>query len=338
MLQKYKKELLIASFFILLPCICGLVFSECRPLILSSLSLFAGQWLCFALTAADPGNRNRNEKPLRLVLWIMPAISLICAGIFLAGSLGISMSLERLLSVAFGILFAVIGNYLPKCRRNHTIGVKLPWTFASEENWNATHRFTGRLWVVGGMLAALSALLPRGWNLGVLFGSIALLSLVPVLYSYRFYRKQLRQGAKMQPLPAAPPMRTGIGAAAGILILIFILAVLFSGKVETSFQTDSFTVSGSFYGSTTVFYDRVEQVEYRDSDIPGSRVYGVGSFRLELGTFQNTEFGSYTRYTYYRPESCVVVHTGGKILVLSGRDSAQTQQIYRQLLERTLRT
>ena len=58
-------------------------------------------------------------------------------------------------------------------------------------------------------------------------------------------------------------------------------------------------------------------------------------WRVLLGTFRNEEFGTYTRYTYYKPESCVVVRMGEKVLVLSGKDKTETQEIYDQLLTHT---
>ena len=79
----------------------------------------------------------------------------------------------------------------------------------------------------------------------------------------------------------------------------------------------------------------MDSVELRQDDVPGSRIFGVGSYRLLLGTFRNEEFGTYTRYTYYKPESCVVVRMGEKVLVLSGKDKAETQEIYSQLLAHT---
>lgn len=53
---------------------------------------------------------------------------------------------------ALGVLFVWIGNYLPKLRRNSTLGVKVSWTLGNEENWNRTHRFAGKLWVGGGLI------------------------------------------------------------------------------------------------------------------------------------------------------------------------------------------
>ena len=81
----------------------------------------------------------------------------------------------------------VIGNYLPKCKQNYTLGIKLPWTLDDEENWNRTHRFAGFLWVVGGVLIAINAFLEWEWLfLVVVFAMV----LIPAIYSYLYYKKQ----------------------------------------------------------------------------------------------------------------------------------------------------
>lgn len=335
MISKYQKELIVSSILILLPALVSLAVPGLRSLWLLCLSLLAGQWLCFLISAADPGNRGRNEKPLRLVLWIMPAVSFLCAGILYAVSTGLSLSIGRITTLALGLMFAAIGNYLPKCRRNRTVGIKVRWTLASDENWNATHRFAGKVWFIGGVAVMLAALLPEGWNIAAAVLGTVVMTLIPTVYSYRYYRGQLARGEALDPLPSLPSRYWKISAAMAIAILVFVAVMLFSGKVETTFGDDSFTVQGSFYGSQSVSYDDVDSVELREGDIPGSRVFGVGSFRVLLGTFQNEEFGNYTRYTYYQPEACIVVRMGEKVLVLSGKDHAETQEIYDRLLAHT---
>ena len=56
------------------------------------------------------------------------------------------------------LLFIVIGNYLPKIRQNNTIGIRIVWTLQDEENWNATHSFSGRIWGTSGILCMLYTL------------------------------------------------------------------------------------------------------------------------------------------------------------------------------------
>ena len=139
----------------------------------------------------------------------------------------------------------------------------------------------------------------------------------------------------MEPIPSVHTRTGKIGTVVGLLILAFVLVMLFTGKVETVFSEDSFTIKASYYDDLTVAYDSIDSVEYRNGNVPGSRVFGVGSFRLLLGNFENEEFGSYTRYTYYNPEACVVLKVNGKTLVLSGKDAAETQSIYQLLSEKT---
>lgn len=364
MIRKHKWELIISSLVILIPVLAGLILWNRLPETMTThwgidgqpdgygslpfavfvpyLCLLAGHWLCFFVTAKDPRNQNRNWKPIRLVLWIMPVLSNICGAMMYALALGVKVSVSGIMIAALGLMFVAIGNYLPKCRQNHTIGIKVPWTFASEENWNATHRFGGRVWMIGGVVMMLAAFLPTGWSAGVTVAAAVILSVVPIVYSYCYYRKQVQRGDELQPIPSVHTKAGKIGTvvgllilAYGLLILAFVLVTLFAGKVETTFSDDYFTIKASFYDDLTVAYDRVESVEYRDGNVPGSRVFGVGSFRLLLGTFENEEFGNYTRYTYYKPEACIVLNVNDKTLVFSGKDKAETQAIYQQLLEKT---
>ena len=357
MIRKHKWELLISSLVILIPVLVGLILWNRLPESLAThwgfdgqpdgygsipfavfvpyLCLLAGHWFCFWVTSKDPRNQNRNWKPIRLVLWIMPVLSNVVGIIMYSLALGVKVSVSGIMIAALGLMFVAIGNYLPKCRQNHTIGIKVPWTFASEENWNATHRFGGRVWMVGGAVIMLSALLPVKWSVGVMIAGILVLAVVPILYSYLYYRKQVQRGDTLKPVPSVHTRAGKIGTAVGLLILLLALVMLFSGSVETTFAEDCFTIKASYYDDLTVFYDRIDSVEYRDGNVDGSRVFGLGSFRLLLGNFENDEFGNYTRYTYYKPEACVVMQVNGKTLVLSGKDAAETQAIYQQLLDKT---
>lgn len=53
------------------------------------------------------------------------------------------------------LLFIVIGNYLPKIKQNNTIGIRIVWTLQDEENLNATHSFSGRIWGIRYFMHAL---------------------------------------------------------------------------------------------------------------------------------------------------------------------------------------
>ncbi|MBQ2244776.1 MAG: SdpI family protein [Oscillospiraceae bacterium] len=148
--------------------------------------LLALHWLCVLGTAADPKKRNHSEKLLHLVHWITPALSVVLGAVTYLTALGQPVRIEVLLPLLTGLLFTIIGNYMPKCKQNYTIGIKIPWTLNSEENWNRTHRFASRLWFLGGLLIIATGFLGNVW----IFLTITLvMAFIPFLYSYALYRK-----------------------------------------------------------------------------------------------------------------------------------------------------
>ena len=354
MIQKHKKTLICTSLLTLLPILIGLLLWNRLPEVMTThwgfdnqpngwsslpfavfgfpLILLAIQWLCvWGTTVLDKSNQDKNEKIQRLVFWIIPVLSNFCCGMMYAIALG--KDFAPMAPVALiGILFILIGNYMPKTRMNATIGIKIPSTYSSEENWNATHRFAGKVWVIGGIAMLFSMLLPLKWSVAVMLLSIAVLVAAPMIYSYRYYRMQKDRGDVLNPMPPVFGKTGRVTTVIMVLILAGVAVLMFTGKVEVSYLEDYFTVKGTYHGGTTVFYDVVDSVEYREGNVPGVRVWGYASARLLMGTFENEEFGRYTRYTYTRPEACVVVTSGDSILVISGKDAAETEAIYQNLL------
>ncbi len=210
MIKKNLKRLLLTSAVILLPILAGVIlwdqFPDSVPIhfgpngeadgyatrtvavFVMPLFLLAFHWLCTLATAADPKNKNIDKKPLGLVLWICPMISLLVNGVVYVTALGIAIDILMIFGLFFGCLFVVIGNYMPKCRQSYTMGIKLPWTLENEDNWNRTHRFAGRLWTLGGLLTIVTAFLGDAF-IYVFLGLVLLMVIIPTVYSYRLYKK-----------------------------------------------------------------------------------------------------------------------------------------------------
>lgn len=74
----------------------------------------------------------------------------------LAVALGVGVAVHRVVPMAIGLLVMALGFYLPHYKRNWWAGIKTPWTLASEEAWNETHRIAGPLWVIGGLVLAIT--------------------------------------------------------------------------------------------------------------------------------------------------------------------------------------
>ncbi len=89
-----------------------------------------------------------------------------------------------------GILFMVIGNYMPRMRSNWFMGIRTPWTLSSDSVWRKTHRLGGKLFVLAGLIMLFAAFLRPEFTVIAIFLSVLLASLVPIIYSYFLYKQE----------------------------------------------------------------------------------------------------------------------------------------------------
>jgi uncharacterized membrane protein len=106
-----------------------------------------------------------------------------------AHALGMTLDVDTIALLLMGVMFLIIGNYMPKCKQNYTLGIKLPWTLNSEANWNATHRLAGRVWVIGGVLLLACVFLPENALAVAMQILLPVMVLIPVVYSYAYHKK-----------------------------------------------------------------------------------------------------------------------------------------------------
>lgn len=362
MMKKYKWKILVSSLVMLIPSVAGLILWDRLPerlpihwgpggqadgwgspliaVVIMPLVLLGLYWLCLFITGKDKKQADQSPKAIGMIFWLMPFISLFACGIIYAAAFGLAFDFSALICVFLGIVFLVIGNYLPKCKQNYTLGIKIKWTLANEENWQATHRFGGKLWVVCGVLIMLCAFLPMEAFPFVALG-IILLAVIPVaIYSSLYYKKQVREGrasyedAKMTKY--YPKWAVVLTIVLVTAILIFAAVLIFTGEVTVTYSDTAFTVDATYSNGLTVNYADISVVEYREAGVDGHRVSGFGSSKLLVGWFQNEEFGNYTRYTCGDIDvACVVVTLkDGSVLVLGGQDNEASEMIYDEILRR----
>ena len=209
MIKKNLKMMIVTSVIILLPIIFGLVLwnklpeeipihwnaqgeidgysSKAVAVFALPAFLLVMQWFCVFMTNLDPKSKDIDGKPMMLVLWICPVMSLVVGTVIFATALGHSININVIMPLILGAMFVIIGNYLPKCKQNYSLGIKLPWTLNDEENWNKTHRFAGFLWVAGGIVILATSFLG---SFVIFMGITLLMVIVPTVYSYRIYKKK----------------------------------------------------------------------------------------------------------------------------------------------------
>ncbi len=355
MFKPYKSKLILSSVLILLPILFGLLRWNDLPASMVThwgmdgvadgfsgkffgvfampLMLLAGHWFCLWWTLRDPKNQNQTPKALGMIFWIMPCVSLFANGMLYSVSLGHNLSMANLMPALLGLMFAVVGNYLPKCRQNRSLGIKLPWTFHTEENWNRTHRLGGRIWVIGGLLIIFAVLLPLEIGMYVTLISILALCFIPCIYSYLLYRKQV----KNHEIPAIAPGQFRSSKWVGVILVVTFAAIailMFTGDIKTTLGENTLNIDATYWHGLTVEYAVIDQIEYRTDLDVGMRINGFGSARLQLGLFQNSELGSYTRYGYTGSNASLLITCGDDALVIALRDPADTETLYQQILEK----
>lgn len=338
----YSKKTRVHCYaFTLLPALIGLVLWSTNPqtvfplaVLFTPVLLALTLALCLHLTEKLEKDREKNKKINSVVIWIIPVLSNVTFWISYAVAVQrMEVPVLRILSWLFAAMYLVLGNYMPKCRPNSTVGIRVRWTASSDENWNATHRLAGPCYMACGFLMIPTSFLPEKAASACLIVLLVLGNAIPMVYSYVFYKKQQRQGVTFRPQPAWEGKVNKSVAAIGAAILVFVAVMLFTGSVKYQFLDTAMQVDVTYYGSTTIPYSEIADAELRGENVPGARTWGLGSFRLLAGLFENEEFGTYTRMTYYNPQSAIVLKTDtDKTYVLSGKDPAETATIYRQLL------
>lgn len=157
------------------------------PLILIGLTI-----LCLVVTKADPkrANVDRSKKVLNIVLWFMPILTNIIQIVSIIANMGKKVDIGLIVGGLIGILFIVIGNYMPKCKQNYTVGIKTPWTLASENVWNKTHRVGAVCFVICGIFMIITAVLKSSIVNLAFIPVVIVIILFPIVYSYILYKKE----------------------------------------------------------------------------------------------------------------------------------------------------
>ena len=362
MIKKNKFTLIIGSIVILLPMLIG-IFGErfladeiaihwgiggqadgfASPtfaFIVIPLIFLAVHWLCVLLTFIwDRDAADQNGKMMKVVLWLIPTMSIATSGMMLTVALGYTSRMTGFVLLLIGMIFVVIGNYMPKTVRSRTTGIKIKWTLANDENWNATHRFAGKLYVALGFLCIVASPFVGESFVYLLLPVIVLCVVLPIIYSYRFYKKQLAEGKVTKEEMEAELDRFFKGSKSAKIIAVVAIAaiavalaiVMFTGKLEVTLGEESIDIDASIWSDVSIDYDEIEDIEYREERIGGYKVNGFNSAKLWLGMFQNDELGVHTRYTYRKAEASVILTVDGQYVVIAMESEAETKEIYEKV-------
>lgn len=208
MIKKHKVPIIISCFFMLLPIISGLLLwnqlpdqipthfasdntpdqymSKAFVVFAVPVILLLLHLLCLYMSGTDTKKQIFYAKYFSLLIWAVPMITLFMYISTYSVALGYDINIALAASILIGVIFIIIGCYMPRFVPNTSIGIKTVWTVKSEKNWIMTHRFASILWIIGGIVFIINGFLKID---AIMLGAIALMALMPIGYSFVLHKK-----------------------------------------------------------------------------------------------------------------------------------------------------
>ena len=127
------------------------------------------------------------RKVYDIIVLVMAVFMLGIMVLTFEAGLNSEIDMNQWILAAIGVLFVVVGNYLAKVPKNFFMGIRTPWTLASDEVWYKTHRVASWAFVIAGLSVILCAFLQASvtWAIGLLIAA----TVIPLVYSLIIYKK-----------------------------------------------------------------------------------------------------------------------------------------------------
>jgi len=149
------------------------------------------------LPLADPLRKNYARFPatLKLFRWLVPLMLVAFQLVLALGALGVAVDHGQGVRAILAVVFIVLGNSMGKLKHNWFVGIRTPWTLASEEVWTRTHRLAAPIWVACGLVQLVGAFVPGDLGTVLYAAPMAVMVLVPVGYSFLLFRRLTSAGS-----------------------------------------------------------------------------------------------------------------------------------------------
>lgn len=151
-------------------------------------------FLLFIVPNMDPKKKNIKlfeNNYFQFISVILIFFYLVQLQVFL-WNIDIKIPMEISIPLLMGIFFIFVAELIKNAKQNYTIGIRTPWTLASESVWGKTHVLGAKLFRLGGILTILSCMFPK-YSFISIFVFILLPSIYLVIYSYLEFRKEIKK-------------------------------------------------------------------------------------------------------------------------------------------------
>jgi uncharacterized membrane protein len=107
--------------------------------------------------------------------------------------LGYQINIGLWIPAIIGLMFFIMGFYMERLKLNWMMGFRNMWTLSSDVVWGKTNKLSGKLFMVSGLLIAITSILPPHFILPVFVLAILIIVLVPTVLSYTWYRQEIQK-------------------------------------------------------------------------------------------------------------------------------------------------
>lgn len=156
-------------------------------------ALILGIYLLLLLAPYFDPNKERYAEFAKEYSYIRGILTFFFTYVYFMASLagvGYQINIAKAVSIGLALMFMVLGNYLGKIKPNWFVGIRTPWTLSSEDVWNKTHRFGGKLFFISGLLLLLGLFFPAPWLFVMLMVLVFICAIGSIVYSYILFRAE----------------------------------------------------------------------------------------------------------------------------------------------------
>jgi len=143
----------------------------------------------------DPKNKlNKMGNKLQTIKVLLTTFMSILALFIIHSVKNQSLANSNYIILLIGVLYIILGNYFKAIKANYFIGIRTPWTLENETVWKETHKLSGKLWFIGGIIIALTSLiLDKQTNFTTFLIITGIITIIPIVYSYLKFQNLKKQ-------------------------------------------------------------------------------------------------------------------------------------------------
>lgn len=131
----------------------------------------------------------KHQTAYQITMTLIVFFMIVIHWISILAALKYNVNMGMAISIALGVLFLVMGNYMRQIRHNYFFGIRTPWTLASDVVWTKTHRVGSVVYMIGGILFILGGLINAKYGMMVALAYIILSAVYLFVYSYIQYNR-----------------------------------------------------------------------------------------------------------------------------------------------------